>query len=171
LAWHSVSETVTGVKHCFQNLIGLVAYFHTSGVRTRELKKLATDNHLKLLRLPTVYEIRWTEFSYALLNSVLVSWKSLVTYFQKSNDVAAAGHMNFLTSFPNLQLLVFLADMLFVYARFQKRLQFDSTTLIDMNDAVTNVMSTVNSLKNQPLIGGWQETILQSVVDKTKVNF
>ena len=121
--------------------------------------------------MPTVYEIRWTEFSYALLNSVLVSWKSLVTYFQKSNDVAAAGHMNFLTSFPNLQLLVFLAYMLFVYARFQKRLQCNSTTLIDMNDAVTNVMSTVNSLKNQPLIGGWQETILQSVVDNDEGKF
>lgn len=132
LAWHSVSETVTEVKHCFQNLIGLVSYFHTSGARTRQLKKLATDNHLKLLRLPAVYEIRWTEFSYALLNSVLVSWKAFVTYFQQSSDVAAAGHMKFLTSFPNLQLLVFLADMLFVYARFQKRLQCDATTLIDI---------------------------------------
>ena len=37
------------------------------------------------------------------------------------------------------ELAVFggFADMLFVYAKFRKRLQCDSTTLIDMDDAVT----------------------------------
>jgi len=103
--------------------------------------------------LPTVYEVRWTEFSYALLNSVLVSWKAFVSFLKQSPDVAAMGHMNFLISFSNLQLLVFLADVLFVYERFQKRLQSDSTTLIDMHDAVINVKSTLNAMKSQPLTG------------------
>jgi hypothetical protein len=68
LAWQSVSETVIEVKHCFQQLFGLVSYFYTSGVGTRELKKLAAENHFELRSLPTVYEVRWTEFSYALLD-------------------------------------------------------------------------------------------------------
>lgn len=166
LAWQAVSDTVIEVKHCFQQLIGLVSYFHTSGVRTRELKKLADDNHFQLRRLPTVYEVRWTEFSYALLDSVLVSWKALVSYLKQSKDVAAVGHANFLTSFANLQLLVFLADVLFVYARFQKRLQSDSTTLVDLNDSVYKIKSTISKLKTHPVTGGWQETLNDSVTDK-----
>src|SRR6218665_3889517 len=139
LAWQSVSETVAEVKHCFQSLISLVTYFHPSGVRSRELNELAAEKHFQLRHLPTVYEVRWTEFSYALLNAVLVSWQALVSYFQQSKDVAAKGHFSFLTSFPNLQLLVFLADVLFIFAQFQKRLQSDSTTLIDMHESVSNI--------------------------------
>ena len=131
LAWHSVSDTVTEVKHCFQNLVSLVSYFHTSGVRSRELKTVADDNALKIMRLPVVFEVRWTEFSYTLLNAVLTSWNALTTYLMRSSEVAARGHSKFLTSHSNLQLLSFLADLLFLFARFQKRLQSDATTLLD----------------------------------------
>lgn len=163
LAWHSVSDTVTEVKHCFQNLVSLVSYFHTSGVRSRELKKVADDNALKILRLPVVFEVRWTEFSYTLLNAVLTSWNALTTYLMRSSEVAARGHSKFLTSHSNLQLLSFLADLLFLFARFQKRLQSDATTLLDMKDAVSNVLCQISELKGKPLIGGWQETLERSV--------
>lgn len=163
LAWRSVSDTVTEVKYCFQNLVSLVSYFHTSGVRSRELNKMAEDNALKILRLPVVFEVRWTEFSYTLLNAVLTSWSALTTYLMQSSEVAARGHSKFLTSHSHLQLLSFLADLLFVFARFQKRLQSDSTTLLDMQHAVNNVQSQIAELKEKPLIGGWQETLERSV--------
>jgi len=62
LAWQSVSTTVVEVKSCFQNLVSIVTYFHTSGLRTRELKTLAGELHSELCRLLTVFEVRWPEF-------------------------------------------------------------------------------------------------------------
>lgn len=159
LAWHSVSDAVTEVKHCFQNLVSLVSFFHTSAVRTRELKEVADDNSLKLLHLPAVFEIRWTEFSYTLLHAVLTSWRALTTYLRQSSELSAGGHCRFLTSHSTLQLLSFLADLLFVFARFQKRLQSNATTLLDMQEAVNNVQSQIAELKSNPLTGGWQEAL------------
>jgi hypothetical protein len=165
LVWHSVSATVIEVKHCFQNLISLVSYFHTSGVKTRELRELAEGKGFNLLRLPTVFDVRWTEFSFTLMNAVLTSWQALTTFLQNSKEVSARGHFNFLTSYSNLKVLAFLADLLFIFARFQKRLQRDTTTILDMQDAVTNIKSRVNELKQKPLIGGWQETLANSVIE------
>ena len=166
LAWQSVSASVVEIKHCFQNLVSLVTYFHTSGVRTRELKQMAKEKKMALNRLPKVFEIRWTEFSYSLVNSVLVSWSALVAYLSQSNDKAAKGHLNFLTSHANLQLLSFLADVLMVFAKFQKRMQSDSTTLFDMHNAVTSVTANISALKQKPLAGGWQETLLEHLHEK-----
>jgi len=165
LAWHSVSESVIELKHCFQNLIRLVLYFHTSGVRNREMKKIAEENVFNLIRLPTVFEVRWTEFSFTLLNAVLTSWQALVTFLQNSKEVSARGHYKFLTLVSNLRLLAFVADVLFVFGRFQKRLQSDKTTLIDMHFAVAHVQSALVALKQKPLLGGWQETFEESATE------
>lgn len=171
LAWHSVSESVFEVKHIFQNLISIVSFFHTSGVRTRELKAVADDNHLNLVSLPRVFEIRWTEFSYSLLTAVLSSWQAIVTYLTKSPDASAKGHMRFLTSLSNLKLLTFLADVLFLFSRFQMRLQSDSTTLLDMQAAVTNVHARIVELTHKPLVGGWQEALTESVTESNEEVF
>ena len=164
LAWHSVSESVVEVKHCFQNLISLVSYFHTSGIKTRELRELAEGKGFDLLRLPTVFEVRWTEFSLTLMNAVLTSWQALTTFLQTSKEVSARGHFNFSTSYSKLKVFAFLADLLFIFARFQKRLQSDTTTILDMQDAFTNIKSRINELKQKPLLGGWQETLANSVI-------
>ena len=78
------------------NLTAISSFFHTSGVRTREIKKLAMDQNLVYVHMPAVFEIRWTEFSYALVNAVLVSWFALVSYLTASSDSAAQGHLLFL---------------------------------------------------------------------------
>jgi len=75
------------------NLIGISSYIHASGVRTRELKKLATQRGLVYVRIPAVFEVRWTEFSLALVHAILVSWFALVSYFTDSSDFAAKGHL------------------------------------------------------------------------------
>jgi len=58
-----------------------------------------------------------------------------------------------------------VADVLFVFGRFQKRLQSDKTTLIDMHVAVTHVQSALVALKQKPLLGGWQETFQESATE------
>jgi len=84
LAWQSVGDSVSEVKHVLKNLTAISSFFHTSGVRTREIKKLAIDQSLVYVHMPAVFEVRWTEFSYALVNAVLVSWSALIAYFTAS---------------------------------------------------------------------------------------
>ena len=164
LAWVKVSDSVGEVKHLFKKLIGISSYFHTFATRTREVTKLATEKGFSYVHMPAVYEVRWTEFSYSLVNAVLVSWAALVSYFGNSTDTAAKGHLDILVCEATLHLLAFLADILLVFSRFQQRLQCDTTTIVDMQQAVRSVQDKIASLNEQPLIGGWQETLQNSIV-------
>jgi hypothetical protein len=156
LAWQAVSSSVVEVKHLFQTLAGVSSYMHASGVRTREVKRLATQRGLVYVHMPPVFEVRWTEFSFALVHAILVSWFALVAYFTESSDSVAKGHLKFLTVKSNLQLLTFVADVLFVFSRFQQRLQRNTTTIVDMQKAVNRVRQKIEQLKEKPLLGGWQ---------------
>jgi len=66
-----------------------------------------------------------------------------------------------------MQLPAFIADVLFVFSKFQQRLQRDSTTIIDMQKAVDNVKKKIMQLKENQLLGGWQEALNNSTVKNT----
>lgn len=80
LAWKDTSNSVPEIKHLLDKLIGLSTFFHTSALRSRELDDVASTNNFQLLRLPKLFSVRWTEFSFSLVNSVLTSWRALVLY-------------------------------------------------------------------------------------------
>ena len=84
------------------------------------------DQNLVYIHMPAVFEVRWTEFSYALVNAVLVSWFALVSYFTASIDSAAQEHLLLLTSDSTMQLLTFFADVLFAFSRFQVPTMFNA---------------------------------------------
>lgn len=94
-----------------------------------------------------------------MINSILISWHSLVIYLNKSKETEAKGHYNFLTDKSNLLLLAFMADVLEVYSRFQKNLQKDSTTILDMMEQVHCVCLKLKSLAEKNLLGGWTEAL------------
>lgn len=126
LVWKDMAKSVPEVSKALSVLSKMSSYFHSSGLRTAELKKIATDRNMRLLMLPKIFEIRWSQFTFDLLRSVLVSWNALVIYFmQNGNDADCAGYLNYLTKLHTLQLVAFLADVLFAFSRFQKQLQSD----------------------------------------------
>ena len=94
LAWKSLSHTVPELNFVFQQLAGLSTYFHSSGLRTLELRLVATDKNLQLLNLPRIFEVRWTQFTAELLNGE-PSWHALILFLQ---SVASKGYLNFLTA-------------------------------------------------------------------------
>lgn len=99
-------------------------------------------NSKKLLL--TLYNKRlYNKFSFSLLKNVLISWEALVLYFMKyPKNADAVGFLRYLTSVNNLKLFAFLADVLFVYQRFQKMIQSDRLTIISL-------MSNIASLKKK----------------------
>ena len=56
-----------------------------------------------------------------------------------------------------MQLLTLIADVYFVFSRFQLRLQRDSTTVVDLPEAVDNVKAKITQLNENHVLGGWQE--------------
>lgn len=135
------------------------SFFHKSGIRTKELNETAEKNNLDLVRFPEHFEVRWTQFSLQSVISVIKSWNALVIYFQKSKEVEAKGYLSFLTDKNNLYLLTFLADVLEIFSRFQKNLQRDTITLIDMIKYVKSTTQQLQALLQKPLIGGWVEAL------------
>ena len=81
LAWNSVNHTVTEVSHIFQKLVSICSFFQQSGLRSRELRNIASQHHFKLMRFPKLFEVRWTRFTSDLLNTILTSWHALVKFF------------------------------------------------------------------------------------------
>ena len=68
LAWEAVSASVQEIAHLFQELVAICSYFRRSGLRSRELRDIASQNNFNVMTLPKLFEIRWSEFTYQLIN-------------------------------------------------------------------------------------------------------
>lgn len=88
LAWTSAAKSNTIVSAMLSTLSKMSPYFHFSGIRSTELKKIASDQNLRLLMKPKIFEVRWHQFTFTLLQNVLVSWNALVIYFKKNEKSA-----------------------------------------------------------------------------------
>lgn len=101
LAWKDTCKTITQVSKMFSVLYSMSSYFHQSAIRTSELKEIAKVNSLELLKLSKIFEIRWAEFTFSLVKATLVSWKSLILYFEATKDSSSNGFKKFLTNKSN----------------------------------------------------------------------
>lgn len=166
LAWKDTAKSVGEVRKVLSTLSQISSHFHTSSLRSGELKEIASsDPSFKLLSIPKLFEVRWSQFSFQLLRSVLVSWQPLVIYFERNaEDSACAGFHNYLTNSRNLQLIAFLADVLFSYSRFQQKLQGDRLTIISMKQHVAAIINALIKMDDSPLPGGFEEKFTNSLI-------
>jgi len=68
-----------------------------------------------------------------------------------------------LTNFDNLQLTCFVADILFILKNFQKQLQSDAFTIVDIKPQLDIFTQKLTKLCDTMIIGGWEETLLSEV--------
>lgn len=154
---HDVAATLTVLSQ-------ISSYFHTSGVRTNELKNIAENNNLKVLSMPKIFKIRWSEYIYRLVRAVLTSWNALVLYFQNNEKCAkSSGFLQFITNEHTLRKICFIGDILFIFMRLQKKLQGDSVTLIKMCSDVKLTLCSLTNLIEEPLLGGFESKLNNSV--------
>lgn len=172
LIWGDLVKSKREVDKILSTLSSIASFFHNSSLRLETLKKIATENKLTLLSLPKLFEVRWTEWMFNLVQNSLRSWNALVLYFESCGDDNAqgVGFLNFLKSHENLKLLVFLCDLLHVYKRFHKNVQSANLTIVTLDQYISTLKTTLNSLSNLNLIGGWEEMFQKSVaIDNEKV--
>lgn len=129
-----------------------------------ELKKIAETHGIKRLNLPKLFAVRWTAFTFQLVNNFLVSWHALALYFTKNQQNAqCAGFLRFITNFTNLKLITFLGDVLFLYKRFQEKLQDDRLTIILLSTHVKNLLMMFSKIKETKLLGGFESKLESSL--------
>ena len=125
------------VSTIIKDASALSTFFHTSAVRTKALQQIGERNGFVVKRLPSYFEVRWTEFTCHLLFNILSSWKAIVSYLQTSDDSAAKGHLRNWTNLCKLNTVCLVADLLMVFSRFQKSLQDNAINAFDMESKVT----------------------------------
>lgn len=72
-----IPSSVKALDKILGILSSISSYFHNSAARTVELKELAAENGLKVQSMPKLFTIRWTEHTYHLIRSILVSWNAI----------------------------------------------------------------------------------------------
>jgi hypothetical protein len=80
-------------------------------------------------------------------------------------DKAASGFLAFLTNVNTLELITLLTHVLAVFSRYQKNLQSDSTTILDVQRLTSHVKAKLLSLKQTELIGGWVSALREQMTN------
>ena len=68
-------KSVPEIDHLVKKLAAISTYFHVSAKQTIELEKVAKVEGLTVRLFPKYFEVRWAEFTAALLDAILCSWK------------------------------------------------------------------------------------------------
>lgn len=170
LAMKDLNKHVLEVPKLIQMCSNISTFIRRSAVRLAQLKKIAIENDLALTVLPRYFEIRWSEFTSQLVMSTLISWRSLVLFLKKLIDdkdeyaAQASGYLKFLTTYDNVQMLAFLADLFFEHANFQKKAQCDHLNIMSLSQIVQDFQDAIFDMKANNLIFGWEETLTKSLI-------
>lgn len=156
LAWGDLTKNVGEVKRIINDAKAVATYFHTSGLRTEELKKSSEENGMDVIHFPTYFEVRWAQYVEELLQSVLHNWPALMIYWDKTRDKEAAGFKKTWSEYGRLKLLVLLIDVLMKLARFQQRLQSDDTLILDVRKRGHEFVKQLRKMGDNPIPGKLQ---------------
>ena len=118
------------------------------------------EHNLIVKSYPEYFQIRFTEFLYELINSHLASWNATVLYFKKdSADREACDCLKDMTDEVKIRLTCFFGDVLSIFKRYQKIIQSDSVTLLDLEKQTSSVKAQLQLLLEKHLVGGWENAL------------
>lgn len=155
-----VKEFQTVTKMCSNT----ASHFSRSPMRAVELQKISDKYNIKLVSLPTLYEVRWCEYTHQLLHGLLTSWECLVRYFDEVSDSNGETYARCLLNYKHLKMVAFMTDLLLIFKILQQRLQSDNLNPVSMLIHVKTFKNTVAAMKNNlPLLGGWEQRLSDEV--------
>ena len=115
------------------------------------------------------YNAPFEEYNASLFNLQYVSPKShqellntLMVFCERSEEDQANGFVKLLSNKGNLMLMCLLGDVLFLLKVFQKRLQADDITIVDIVSETKKLLAKLDKLHQRQRIGGWEEKFSQS---------
>lgn len=81
LAWKAMTNHVLEISKLLRTLNAIASYIHFFSVRARDLEKIASENQLGVMKIPKLFNIRWSEYTHNVIRSIIVSWKALILFF------------------------------------------------------------------------------------------
>lgn len=170
LIMKDLSKKNSEIPTILKMLSSIASHFNRSPMRFSELKNVSTEHNVKLISLPTVYDVRWCENKEQLIDAILVSWKCLVLYFLVNGEDEGKCFRKFLTSYKNLMLISFLADVLLVFKMLQKKLQSDDLNPVSLQQHLVTFKKTIEDMKVEQLIGGWEDRLSNEIISETRTS-
>ena len=155
-ACKDLCKSVSEIDHFVKKLTAISTYFHVSAKRTSEMENVAKVEGLTVRRFFKYFEVRWAEFTAALLDAILCSWQALIKFNVEQCGAEGKKFLKLLTNKGNLLLMCFAADLLFVIKVFQKKHRSDSLTIVDIEPEAEKFRERVNKLSTGSLLGGWE---------------
>lgn len=171
LAFNELSKSALESDKILSVFSRTASYFHVSAVRSVQLKQIATEIGLKLLSMPKIFSVRWTEYSFQLVRAILVNWRAIVLYFARNKNAQTQGLYKYLTNAGNLRKIAFFADVLFIFQRFHKKMQSNLLTLMKMSADVKSVIASLDKLKNQSIPIGFEDKLQAQIVVNGEKHF
>ena len=101
-AYKDLCKSVPEIDHLCKKLAAICTYFHVSAKRTSELEKVAKVEGLTVRRFPKYFEVRWAEFTAALLDAILCSWQALIKFKVEQCDAEGKKFLKPLKNKDNL---------------------------------------------------------------------
>ena len=155
-AYKDLIKSVPEIDHLVTTMAGIAAFFHSSAKHTTDLEKIGKREGLTVRRIPKYFEIRWSEFTAALLDAILCSSQALIKFSTEQRDTEGRMFLKLLTNKHNILMMCFVADLLFVFKMFQKKLQLST-----LNKKHKHFKKRINRLNGSSLLGGWEEAFKQ----------
>ena len=168
LAFKDMTRDVPEVSVLISDCKAVTSYFNSSALRTKELKKAALDTDSEITQFPTVKDIRFTEYSHAMLSSILRNHKPMIRYLEASESAEDKGLLNKWLDEDTIRIAACLCDVLYLYKRFQKCIQGDHVTVFDLANMRDHCHCELLKVIDRPLPGGFEERIELDLVEKTK---
>ena len=169
LAYKDVAKSVNEVKLTISDVVSVGSYFHVSGVRTHDLKAITESNGLPApLHWPDFKEVRFAEFSHHLFAVFLRNFRGCICYWEKDGSDESKGFLYKWKNKDRIQTVCVLADITYILKGLQKSLQKDTCMLSELRKLKDRTIKELESLKDESLTGGWEETFNSKVDSENK---
>ena len=155
-AHKDLCKSVSEIEHLVKKL---ATFFHASAKRTSDLEKVGAKENLTVHRIPKYFEVRWSEFTAALRK-----------FCEEQHGTEEKKFLKLLTNKDNILMMCFVADLLFLLKVFQKKLQRDSLTIVDIEPEAEKFQKNVDkkyiSVFNKEEINTFCDTELLETKDE-----
>lgn len=164
LVFNDLTKSITEISSVLSTLNKIATYFHSSSLRSAQLKLISEQYGTQLKTMPKLFEVRWVQFTHQLVRAVLESWNTIILYCQKYPDAQSNGFHTFLINIDKLKQITFIGDLTFLFKRFQKKLQATSLTLPKLSEEVNLLISSIDDMVETPILDGYEHSLEKSVI-------
>jgi len=161
LVFKDMTTGVPEARRVIDDCKAVTRFYNSSACRTKEFKKHAEELGVTVRQYPSVIDIRFTQYSNSLLSSILDNYRPMMRHLQTFSlkDAEEYGMLKKWINADTVHIAAILCDALYIYSRFQKKLQGNQVTLFDVESDRDKCVEDLRKLLQRPHPGGYEEKV------------